>query len=92
MNESSLRYCRPGVLAALKAVCQEVKRANIEFQFKKTANLFLIIFTRSINRLLLAAVVAIGHVQNEQGTGYEYSISIELKNGPHHPKGHPKIS
>ena len=27
-----------------------------------------------------------------QGTGYEYSISIELKNGPLHLKEYPKIS
>ena len=29
---------------------------------------------------------------NEQGTGYEYLISIELKNGSRHLKEHPKIS
>ena len=36
--------------------------------------------------------ISIEHVQNEQGTGYEYSISIELKNGAQQLKEHPKIS
>ncbi len=34
----------------------------------------------------------ISHVQNEQGTGYEYSISIALKKWARHLKEHPKIS
>ena len=34
----------------------------------------------------------IGHVLNEQGTGYEYLKSIELKNGARHLKEHPNIS
>ena len=33
----------------------------------------------------------IGHVLNEQGTGYEYLKSIELKNGARHLKEHPNI-
>ena len=32
------------------------------------------------------------HVLNEQGTRYEYSISIELKNGARHLKESPKVS
>ncbi len=36
--------------------------------------------------------IIISHVQNEQGTGYEYSISIALKNWARHLKEHPKIS
>ncbi len=36
--------------------------------------------------------LVISHVRNEQGTGYEYSILIELKNEPCHLKEHPKIS
>ena len=36
--------------------------------------------------------VIIGHVLNEQGTGYEYLKSIELKNGSRHLKEHPNIS
>ena len=35
---------------------------------------------------------SISHVLNEQGTGYENSISIELKNGSCHLKEHPKLS
>ncbi len=34
----------------------------------------------------------ISHVRNEQGTGYEYSISIELKNEPCDLKEHLKVS
>ena len=34
----------------------------------------------------------IGHVLNEQGTGYEYLKSIELKNEARHLKEHPNIS
>ena len=34
----------------------------------------------------------ISHVLNEQGTGYKYLKSIELKNGSCHLKDHPKIS
>ena len=37
-------------------------------------------------------LVEIGLIINEQGTEYEYSISIELKNGARHLKEHPKIS
>ena len=37
-------------------------------------------------------VICIGHVLNEQGTGYEYLISIELKKGASHLKEHPNIS
>ena len=36
--------------------------------------------------------LTISHVLNEQGTGYEYSISIELKNGALYLKEHPKVS
>ena len=39
-----------------------------------------------------ALALSIGHVLNEQGTGYEYLKSIELKKGTHHPKKHPNIS
>ena len=35
--------------------------------------------------------VHIGHVLNEQGTGYEYLISTELRNRAHHLKEHPNI-
>ena len=34
---------------------------------------------------------SIGHVLNEQETGYKYSILIELKNGTSHLKEHPEI-
>ena len=34
----------------------------------------------------------IGHVLNEQGTGYEYLKSMELKIEARHPKKHPNIS
>ena len=34
----------------------------------------------------------IGHFLNEQGTGYKYLKSIELKNGARHLKEHPNIS
>ena len=34
----------------------------------------------------------IGHVLNEQGTGYEYLKSIELKKEARHLKEHPNIS
>ena len=34
----------------------------------------------------------ISHVLNEQGTGYEYLISIELKNESRLVKEHPKVS
>jgi len=33
----------------------------------------------------------ISHVLNEQGTGYEYLKSIELKNGTHHLKEQPNV-
>ena len=36
--------------------------------------------------------VLISRVQNEQGTGYEYLISIESKNGSRHLKEHAKLS
>ena len=36
--------------------------------------------------------VEISQVLNEQGTGYEYSISIELKNGACCLKEHPNVS
>ncbi len=41
---------------------------------------------------LIGQCNSISHVQNEQGTGYEYSISIALKNWARHLKEHPKIS
>ena len=34
----------------------------------------------------------IGHVLNEQGTGYEYLKSIELKKEARHLQEHPNIS
>ena len=34
----------------------------------------------------------IGNVLNEQGTGYEYLKSIQLKNEARHLKEHPNIS
>ena len=34
----------------------------------------------------------IGHALNEQGTGYEYLLSIEMKNRALHPKEHPKVN
>ncbi len=42
--------------------------------------------------LLFLEQFPISHVRNEQETGYEYLISIELKNEPCHLKEHPKIS
>ena len=44
------------------------------------------------NLIIIDITDTIGHVQNEQETGYEYSISIELKNGARHLKERPKIS
>ena len=41
---------------------------------------------------MLICVNIISHVPNKQGTGYEYSILIELKNGARYLKDHPKIS
>ena len=44
---------------------------------------------RSIQREIF---IVISHVINEQGTGYEYSKSIDLKNEASDLKEHPKIS
>ena len=41
---------------------------------------------------LLVKQFVISHVQNEQGTGYEYLKSIELKYEARHLKEHPEIS
>ena len=46
----------------------------------------------SIFILLEESYYSIGHFLNEQGTGYLYLKSIELKNGTGHLKEHPKIS
>ena len=40
----------------------------------------------------ISKALAISHVLNEQGTGYKYLKSIELKNGSFHLKEHPKLS
>ena len=44
------------------------------------------------NEHFIFIIDPISHVLNEQGTGYEHSISIELKNGARYLKEHPKIS
>ena len=41
---------------------------------------------------LLAYFIGIRHVLNEQGTGYQYSLSIELTDEARHLKEHPKFS